>query len=100
LAANTRAHTLPAAALAQRTYRPRLAVVTRVVPPPHASLHALTHRIPLCAHLPLRHFSLSRTRTKQNLIFRFLQSKQRIQIWLYENTDTRIEGRIIVRAPN
>ena len=33
----------------------------------------------------------------QNLIFRFLQSKQRIQIWLYENTDTRIEGRIIVR---
>ncbi len=31
----------------------------------------------------------------QNLIFRFLQSKQRCLIWLYENTDTRIEGRII-----
>lgn len=32
-----------------------------------------------------------------NLIFRFLQNKARIQIWLYENTNTRIEGRIIVR---
>lgn len=30
-----------------------------------------------------------------NLIFRFLQSRTRIQIWLYENTNTRIEGRII-----
>ena len=31
----------------------------------------------------------------QNLIFRFLQNKARIQIMLYENTDMRIEGRII-----
>ncbi|KAI3904687.1 hypothetical protein MKW98_014867, partial [Papaver atlanticum] len=30
-----------------------------------------------------------------NLIFRFLQSKARIQIWLFEQKDTRIEGRII-----
>mmetsp|Transcript_6066 Transcript_6066/g.9375 ORF Transcript_6066/g.9375 Transcript_6066/m.9375 type:complete len:88 (+) Transcript_6066:181-444(+) len=30
-----------------------------------------------------------------NLIFRFLQTKARIQIWLYENVDTVIEGRII-----
>ena len=30
-----------------------------------------------------------------NLIFRFLQNKTRVQIWLYENTDLRIEGRII-----
>mmetsp|Transcript_60851 Transcript_60851/g.193063 ORF Transcript_60851/g.193063 Transcript_60851/m.193063 type:complete len:88 (+) Transcript_60851:156-419(+) len=30
-----------------------------------------------------------------NLIFRFLQQKARIQIWLYEQTDLRIEGRII-----
>ncbi|MEM7518820.1 MAG: small nuclear ribonucleoprotein E, partial [Planctomycetota bacterium] len=30
-----------------------------------------------------------------NLIFRFLQSRTRIQIWLYENTSLRIEGRII-----
>ncbi|KAJ8606835.1 hypothetical protein CTAYLR_009171, partial [Chrysophaeum taylorii] len=30
-----------------------------------------------------------------NLIFRFLQSRTRIQIWLYENTTMRIEGRII-----
>lgn len=34
----------------------------------------------------------------QNLIFRFLQSRQKIQIWLYEQTDLRIEGRIIVSA--
>lgn len=30
-----------------------------------------------------------------NLIFRFLQSQQRIQIWLYDQADLRIEGRII-----
>eukprot|EP00326_Haptolina_ericina_P014620 CAMPEP_0181195654 /NCGR_PEP_ID=MMETSP1096-20121128/15009_1 /TAXON_ID=156174 ORGANISM="Chrysochromulina ericina, Strain CCMP281" /NCGR_SAMPLE_ID=MMETSP1096 /ASSEMBLY_ACC=CAM_ASM_000453 /LENGTH=79 /DNA_ID=CAMNT_0023285285 /DNA_START=79 /DNA_END=318 /DNA_ORIENTATION=- len=30
-----------------------------------------------------------------NLIFRFLQNKTRVQIWLYENTDLRMEGRII-----
>ncbi|KAG2277800.1 hypothetical protein Bca52824_060355 [Brassica carinata] len=31
-----------------------------------------------------------------NLIFRFLQSKARIQIWLFEQKDLKIEGRIIV----
>lgn len=30
-----------------------------------------------------------------NLIFRFLQQKDRVQIWLYENTKMRIEGVII-----
>ena len=30
-----------------------------------------------------------------NLIFRFLQNKSRIQVWLYEQVNTRIEGRII-----
>ena len=30
-----------------------------------------------------------------NLIFRFLQSRTRIQVWPYENTSMRIEGRII-----
>ncbi|KAJ1615692.1 hypothetical protein T492DRAFT_1111758 [Pavlovales sp. CCMP2436] len=30
-----------------------------------------------------------------NLIFRFLQNKTRIQVWLFEQTDLRIEGRII-----
>ena len=34
----------------------------------------------------------------QNLIFRFLQSRQKVQIWLYEQADLRIEGRIIVRC--
>ena len=33
----------------------------------------------------------------QNLIFRFLQSRQKVQIWLYDQADLRIEGRIIVR---
>lgn len=31
----------------------------------------------------------------QNLIFRFLQSRQKIQIWLYDHSDMRIEGRLI-----
>ncbi|GAA0176591.1 hypothetical protein Leryth_011374 [Lithospermum erythrorhizon] len=35
-----------------------------------------------------------------NLIFRFLQSKARIQIWLFEQKDLRIEGRIIFIATN
>ncbi|ETV95880.1 small nuclear ribonucleoprotein E [Aphanomyces invadans] len=30
-----------------------------------------------------------------NLIFRFLQNKSRVQIWLYEQVSTRIEGRIM-----
>lgn len=31
----------------------------------------------------------------QNLIFRFLQNKTRIQVWLYETKDMRMEGVII-----
>jgi small nuclear ribonucleoprotein E len=30
-----------------------------------------------------------------NLIFRCLQSRSRVQIWLYDNITTRIEGYII-----
>jgi len=30
-----------------------------------------------------------------NLIFRFLQTKARVQIWMYENSDVCIEGRIV-----
>ncbi|KFM61340.1 putative small nuclear ribonucleoprotein E, partial [Stegodyphus mimosarum] len=30
-----------------------------------------------------------------NLIFRYLQNKSRIQVWLYENVSNRIEGHII-----
>mmetsp|Transcript_15681 Transcript_15681/g.44794 ORF Transcript_15681/g.44794 Transcript_15681/m.44794 type:complete len:96 (+) Transcript_15681:218-505(+) len=30
-----------------------------------------------------------------NLIFRFLQSQQRIQVWLYDNANAMIEGRLI-----
>lgn len=32
----------------------------------------------------------------QNLIFRFLQSRQKVQIWLYHQTDLKLEGRVIV----
>ncbi|KAG2489183.1 hypothetical protein HYH03_012409 [Edaphochlamys debaryana] len=30
-----------------------------------------------------------------NLMFRFLQSKQKVQIWLFDQADLRVEGRII-----
>jgi len=30
-----------------------------------------------------------------NLIFRFLQNRTRVSVWLYENVNTRIEGHII-----
>merc|ERR1711996_186207 len=30
-----------------------------------------------------------------NLIFRFLQNRTRVQVWLYENINTRIEGHIV-----
>ncbi|KAE9548408.1 hypothetical protein FO519_008375, partial [Halicephalobus sp. NKZ332] len=30
-----------------------------------------------------------------NLIFRWLQGRSRVQVWLYENVSTRIEGYII-----
>merc|ERR1712025_257393 len=30
-----------------------------------------------------------------NLIFRFLQNRTRVQVWLYENVNTRIEGEIV-----
>ncbi|OQR73689.1 putative small nuclear ribonucleoprotein E-like [Tropilaelaps mercedesae] len=30
-----------------------------------------------------------------NLIFRYLQNKAKIQVWLFENTSLRIEGHII-----
>ena len=32
-----------------------------------------------------------------NLIFRFLQTKARVQIWLFEQANVRLEGRILVR---
>lgn len=33
--------------------------------------------------------------SKQRLIFSFLRSCATVQIWLFENTDIRLEGRII-----
>mmetsp|Transcript_5472 Transcript_5472/g.12040 ORF Transcript_5472/g.12040 Transcript_5472/m.12040 type:complete len:91 (+) Transcript_5472:79-351(+) len=30
-----------------------------------------------------------------NQIFRYLQNKSRVQIWLFEQNDTRVEGRIL-----
>lgn len=29
------------------------------------------------------------------VIFRFLQSKSRVEIWLYDNPDLRLEGKIL-----
>ncbi len=43
------------------------------------------------------HKKLQKTMTKPiHLLFRFYQSRSRIQIWLYQQPDLRIEGRIIV----
>ncbi|CAH0389787.1 unnamed protein product [Bemisia tabaci] len=30
-----------------------------------------------------------------NLIFRYLQTRARVQVWLYENVNLRIEGHIV-----
>ncbi|KAI9144892.1 small nuclear ribonucleoprotein [Paraphysoderma sedebokerense] len=30
-----------------------------------------------------------------NLIFRYLQNKTRVQVWLFEQTDMRLEGQIL-----
>ena len=30
-----------------------------------------------------------------NLIFRYLQNRTKVSVWLYENVNTRIEGRIV-----
>ena len=68
--------------------RPRSIVASREAP-------ARTAR----ADLPSHHFISKRLSRSfpQNLIFRFLQTKARIQIWLFENVDVVMEGRIIVR---
>lgn len=33
-----------------------------------------------------------------NVIFRHLQQQTRVSLWLYDNTDFRLEGKIIVRC--
>ncbi|XP_059622905.1 probable small nuclear ribonucleoprotein E [Phlebotomus argentipes] len=30
-----------------------------------------------------------------NLIFRYLQNRSRVQVWLFENVNTRLEGHIV-----
>ncbi|CDR00264.1 unnamed protein product [Oncorhynchus mykiss] len=40
--------------------------------------------------------SLTLPSVHQNLIFRYLQNRSRIQVWLYEQVNMRIEGCIIV----
>ena len=43
------------------------------------------------------HKKLQKTMTKPvHLLFRYYQSRSRIQIWLYQQPDLRIEGKIIV----
>jgi small nuclear ribonucleoprotein E len=60
-----------------RRRRPRLP--PNLLPPSHASP----------VHPP------AQPNTTQNLIFRFLQSRTRVQVWLYEQADLRIEGQVI-----
>ena len=52
-----------------------------------------------CRHRDTAESTECRCMAPQNLIFRFLQSRQKVQIWLFEQTDLRVEGRIIVRLP-
>ena len=43
------------------------------------------------------HKKLQKTMTKPvHLLFRYYQAKSRIQVWLYQQPDLRIEGRILV----
>ena len=35
-----------------------------------------------------------------NVIFRHLQQQTRVSLWLYDNVEYRLEGKIIVRAHN
>lgn len=72
-----------------RTSRPPRSARARLSSPMRPD--ARTHPTPLTEPPPT-----DSSPSPQNLIFRFLQTKARIQIWLYENTDTVVEGRIIV----
>ena len=72
-----------------RTSRPPRSARARLSSPMRSD--ARTHPTPLTEPPPT-----DSSPSPQNLIFRFLQTKARIQIWLYENTDTVVEGRIIV----
>ncbi|KAH0993310.1 hypothetical protein GBA52_004793 [Prunus armeniaca] len=62
---------------------------------------SLRLELPSVTRNPLNFEAMASTKVQRimtqpiNLIFRFLQSKARIQIWLFEQKDQRIEGRII-----
>ncbi|XP_077337359.1 small nuclear ribonucleoprotein E isoform X1 [Lithobates pipiens] len=45
--------------------------------------------------LPVLLFVFLNPKFYQNLIFRYLQNRSRIQVWLYEQVSMRIEGCII-----
>ena len=76
-----------------RTPQLRASLICAALRPCLRACRELRSSQPGCA--PALALTLRPGRRAQNLIFRFLQSKQRCLIWLYENTDTRIEGRII-----
>ena len=42
------------------------------------------------------HFANKLTHFVQYLIFKFFQTKSRVEVWLHDNNDLRIEGQIIV----
>ena len=72
-----------------------------------ASISTLTPRIHLTLSRPSSLLSPSMGSRQQrvmvqpiNVIFKYLQQKTRVSLWLYDNTDMRIEGCIIVsRTP-
>ncbi|KAI5393260.1 hypothetical protein KIW84_060396, partial [Lathyrus oleraceus] len=70
---------------------PRPSLTPQYFSPPHRVSAASLHLATMSASTKVQ-----RVMTQPiNLIFRFLQSKARIQIWLFEQKDLRIEGRII-----
>eukprot|EP00249_Psilotum_nudum_P006919 c20160_g1_i2 orf=69-482(+) len=86
-------------ALLSETLKPTLSSFWSSLPEtPNPTLLAFVHllRFRQQQELEMATVKVQRIMTQPiNLIFRFLQSKSRIQIWLFEQKDLRIEGRII-----
>ena len=77
-------------------------VRSSVPSPPHGETNQERQRPPKNHHNPLKMSSLRVRKVMTqpiNLIFRFLQNQQRISVWLFNQSNLRIEGVILVRVP-
>merc|ERR1712039_339831 len=65
----------------------------RAAPPP---AQCLDSGCPRCAAMAISNKKLQKIMTLPiNQIFRYLQNRSRVQVWLSEQADLRIEGRIL-----